>query len=98
ARAFAKWFWFNAEAEGPVLLVEAHDGMPFSPDSRKELSWTAMFLCNRAIYSTMQDPEISTAIAGEPRALRCVVYRDPRFEFNAAARDRWLAEMRQNHR
>jgi hypothetical protein len=94
ARAFAKWFWFNAEAEGPVRLVEGHDGRTFSPDSHSELSWTAMFLCNRAIYSPAAGQEPPTTIPGAARPVRCLVYRDPRFDFDAAARDGWLETMR----
>lgn len=94
ARSFAKWFWFNAEAEGPVTLVDAHEGEPFSPDSKSELSWTAMFLCNRAIYSPAVRQVEPTTLPGTTRPARCVVYRDPRFTFDADARDRWLNEMR----
>lgn len=94
ARAFAKWFWFNAEASGPVRLVDAHEGQPFSPEASSELSWTAMFLCNRAIYSPAERGAKAVAIPGDPGPLRCLVYRDPRFDFDDAVRDRWLAEMR----
>jgi len=94
ARSFAKWFWFNAEAEGPVMLVDGYDGETFSPDSKSELSWTAMFLCNRAIYSPAVRQAEPAAIPGGSRPARCLVYRDPRFTFDAEARDRWLAGMR----
>lgn len=95
ARAFARWFWFNAEAEGAVEVVEGYDGRSFSPESRSELTWTAMFLCNRAIYSPGERHERLSAIpAGLGRPVRCLVYRDPRFDFDAAARDRWLAAKR----
>ncbi|MBA3314957.1 MAG: glycosyltransferase family 39 protein [Planctomycetaceae bacterium] len=98
ARAFARWFWFNAEAEGDVEVVDAHDGKVFSSDAYAELSWTAMFLCNRAIYSpTMHDGHATPIPLTETRPLRCVVYRDPRFEFDEAARDAWLDEMQREH-
>lgn len=97
ARAFAKWFWFNAEAEGPVVLVEGHDGRPFSPESRSELSWTAMFLCNRAIYSPAERDASPAAIPGDDGSMRYLVYRDPRFEFDSAARNAWLDSLRQEN-
>ena len=97
ARAFAQWFWFNAEAEGDVMLIEGHNGAPFSPDARSELSWTAMFLCNRAIYSPSLRDDGPASIPGDGRSVRCLVYRDPRFEFDAVARDDWLADMRNEH-
>lgn len=97
ARAFAKWFWFNAEAEGPVAVVEGHADRPFSPDSRSELSWTAMFLCNRAIYSPSQRQDEPATIPGDDLAVRCLVYRDPRFEFDTASRDAWLTDMRRQN-
>jgi hypothetical protein len=57
-----------------------------------------MFLCNRAIYSPTERAEDVTPISQDAaRPLRCVIYRDPRFDFNEAARDGWLDEMRQTH-
>jgi hypothetical protein len=94
ARAFAKWFWFNAEAEGSVELVEGHDGRAFSPEARTELSWTAMFLCNRAIYASEATAELPP---DGSRPARCVVYRDPRFAFDRAARDAWLEDMQRRN-
>ena len=99
ARGFAEWFWFNAEAQGDVRLVEDFGGRPFSPDAGSDLSWTAMFLCNRAIYSpTFRDERRFVIPDLERRPLRCVVYRDPKFGFDAAVRDAWLASMGRDHR
>ena len=93
ARAFAQWFWFNAEAEAAVTVVDRHAGKLFSPAAHSELTWTAMFLCNRAIYAPKAPPEMPAT----KERLRCLVYRDPRFEFREQARDAWLAEMRVRH-
>jgi len=98
ARSFACWFWFNAEAEGDVRVVDSFDGESFSSEAHSELSWTAMFLCNRAIYSPPERTEAFAEVSDElVRPLRCAIYRDPRFDFNEPARDAWLEEMRQSH-
>lgn len=97
ARAFAQWFWFNAEAEGPVLVVDRHEDKEFSPDADSELTWTAMFLCNRAIYSPSQQQEPLAKLPESTSPVRCLVYRDPRFEFDLSARDAWLEKMRSSN-
>lgn len=98
ARAFARWFWFNAEAEGDVRVVDSYNDQSFSSEAQSELSWTAMFLCNRAIYSPTEQTAALAQIPDEQaRPLRCAIYRDPRFEFNEAARRAWLEDMRQTH-
>lgn len=93
ARAFAQWFWFNAQAEGDVRVIDRHAGTLFSPEAQSELTWTAMFRCNRAIYA----PETEPVMPRDKARLRCLVYRDPRFEFHEDARDRWLSTMREEH-
>src|SRR5690606_16706912 len=100
ARAFAQWFWFNAEGDGEVRIVDGFGGEAFSPGADSELTWTAMFLCNRAIYAPAQAPTIPAHLESRESAerLRCVVYRDPRFEFSEVARDAWLETMSQTHR
>ena len=100
ARAFAQWFWFNAEGDGEVRVVDGFGGEAFSPGADSELTWTAMFLCNRAIYVPAQAPAIPAHLESPKSAerLRCVVYRDPRFEFSEVARDAWLEKMDETHR
>ena len=51
ARAFARWFWFNAADEGEVVSLETDLGLYFSTNSRTELGWHNMYLCNQRIYS-----------------------------------------------
>ena len=104
-RSFARWFFRDAALEGPVELVTGADGgEPFSPDTWTELSWAAMFLCNRAIQSAdvPQAGDDGAAGAGPLQVpadrFRCVIYRDGTKPFEAAARDAWLAGMTAEHR
>ncbi len=100
ARAFAIWFYFNAEFEGEVACFKTDFHQDFSPKTYEELSWAAMYLCNQRIYSPRH-------AAGWPvrldkvtakRPLRCLLYRDPEFPFDEQALARWLAHFQRHFR
>jgi Dolichyl-phosphate-mannose-protein mannosyltransferase len=99
ARAFAEWFWYNAEHEAEAACVKTDLGMDFSPDAYRELCFAAEYLCNRRIYSPRH-------AAGEPihwdrvaadHPLRCVLYRATHYCFDEYALEAWLAEMQQTY-
>jgi hypothetical protein len=95
-RSFARWFWFSSSMEGVPVCVHDDLGVRYSPETFSELSWSAMYLCNKYIYSPYHQKGVPPPIAvevGRGAPLRCVVYRDERRAFDQAALDRWLAEM-----
>ena len=94
ARAFAAWFWFNAGFDGEVLCTNSDLGQNFCPEMYKELSWAAMYQCNKQIYSPPKgDVHQRLASVTDKHPLRCVVYRDTSFEFDRAAFDLWMEQM-----
>jgi Dolichyl-phosphate-mannose-protein mannosyltransferase len=94
ARAFAEWFWFNAGFDSEVVCTHADLGQNFCPDMYRKLSWAAMYRCNKQIYSPRKgDVDGRLAEITETHPLRCVVYRDPTFEFDQTAFDRWMNQM-----
>lgn len=92
ARAFAQWFWFNAEFEGEVVCLRSDLGLDFSPENYRQLSWSAMYLCNQAIYSPRHQqggrPRWDRVRRGE--TLRIVHFRSPRFPHDDQALAAWL--------
>jgi hypothetical protein len=99
ARAFAQWFWYNAEHDSEVACVKTDLGLDFSPDSYHDLSFSAEYLCNQRIYSPRH-------AAGEPirwdrisdsHPLRCVLYRAPHYDFDEYALRTWLDEMQKTY-
>jgi hypothetical protein len=95
ARSFARWFWFNAEFAGEAVCLKTDLGLDFAPRTFRELSWSAMYLCNQRIYSPRHQlgaaPQWERIAADWP--LRCLLYRDPQFPCDEAALKRWLSEM-----
>jgi hypothetical protein len=95
ARSFARWFWFNAEFEGEAVCLKTDLAQDFAPGTYRELSWSAMYLCNQRIYSPRHaaglGPRLERVTAERP--LRCVLYRDPDFPCDEARLQRWLVEM-----
>ena len=70
-------------------------GLDFVPAQHVELSWSAHYRCNRAIEvgrSSLRPANLSRISADRP--LRCVLYRDARFELDQDRLDEWLAEMK----
>jgi hypothetical protein len=98
-RAFAEWFWYNAEHDSEVACVKTDLGQVFSPDTFSELSFSAEYLCNQRIYS----PRHATGMPvrweriSARHPLRCVLYRCPQFPFDEAAFQAWLDEMQEHY-
>ena len=93
ARSFAQWFWFSTSYQGTSVCVENDLGIIMTPEARTELSFTSMYQANKAIYSPEQRTSLKGLKVTPNHPLRCVIYRDPRFEFDQALFDRWLSEM-----
>jgi hypothetical protein len=100
ARAFAQWFWFAAEFEGEAVCLKSDWGLDFSEGSYRELSWSAMFLCNRAIYSPRASAGVPPSLddVTPTRPLRCILYHDPDYPCDDQAVDRWLRDMEKRFR
>jgi hypothetical protein len=77
ARDFARWFWPAHERGAVVACARSDLGVSFDP-VHWEIGRTAVYLCNRAIYSSRwrahQTPDWRAVSAGEP--LRCVFYNE----------------------
>ncbi len=95
ARAFAQWFWFDRHFQGEVLCLKSDVGREFSPETYRELSWAAMYLCNERIYAPQHGagyrPSLDRVSGDWP--LWCVDYRDPSYTFDQQSFERWLDEM-----
>ena len=95
ARAFARWFWFNAAYQGEVACTDIDLGLKLSPQMWTELNWGATYICNKRIYSppdTWARPPDWDRISHD-WPLRCTVYRVPTHDFDSRALDRWLKDM-----
>ena len=100
SRAFAQWFWHNANFEDEAICVYSDLNRQFSEKTWHELGWSAMFLANKYIYH----PDV---IVNSPRhrylpesqnLLYCVLYRDPaKQDFDQQKFNDWLAQMQQQH-
>ena len=91
ARSFARWFYTAAAQGEEVACAKTDLGLDFSPATFRELSWSAMYLCNRRMYAPRQP--FSLARVSSSRPLRCLVYRDPRYPFDEAAFAAWRRRM-----
>jgi hypothetical protein len=60
ARAFAQWFWPNANFEDQAVDIKDDLGQEFSKGTWHDLSWSAMYLANKYIYG----PPCSPAAGG----------------------------------
>lgn len=100
ARAFAQWFWPTAAFQGEVACVTTDLGQDFSPEVWTELTWAAMYVCNKRIYSSadawVKPPDWERISDDWP--LRCVVYRVPHLEFDEQALARWLKDMQSRYK
>ena len=96
ARAFAKAFWVGTHFAEEVACLKSDMGLDFIPDQHRELSWSAHYLCNRAIEvsrSSLRPADDRRVSATRP--LRCVLYRDARYELDQIRLEKWLDDMQQ---
>jgi hypothetical protein len=94
ARAFAQAFWPGTHAAEEVACLKSDLGLDFVPRQHVELSWSAHYRCNRAIEisrARLRPADLGRVSASRP--LRCVLYRDARYELDQARLDGWLNEM-----
>src|SRR5262249_40227243 len=99
ARAFAEWFWFNAEFGGEAVCIHSDLGKVFSPETYENINWSAQFECNMHIYSrrhAAHQPVHWDQISAD-HPLRCVLYRAAYHKVDESALQAWLAEMQQNY-
>jgi hypothetical protein len=99
ARAFAQWFWFNAEFEGEAVCLKSDLGLDMGANTYHDLSWSAMYLCNQRIYSPRHAaglaPRLDRIAAQTP--LRCVLYRDPSYPCDESVVEQWLDDFQRRY-
>jgi hypothetical protein len=97
ARAFAEWFWYNAEHDGEVACVNHDLGRVFARETYEELSFVAEYLCNQRIYSPRHaaGAPIHWERISKAHPLRCVLYRVELHAFDEAAFQAWLGAMQE---
>jgi hypothetical protein len=98
ARAFAQSFWPGTHHFEEVACIKSDLGLDLVPDQHHELSWSAQYLCNRAIEmnrSSLRAADVDRVSATRP--LRCVLYRDSRYEIAKPAMEGWMAQMLQHY-
>jgi hypothetical protein len=100
-RSLARWLWHDGNFEDRTVCIYDDLGISFSDRTWEDLGWSAMYLCNKYIYSPrkiVRETRPSYAPLPETRTLRCVLYRDlGKDDFRQAAFDQWLAEMKRKY-
>lgn len=99
ARAFARWFWVNAQRDGEVVCTHSDLKLSFSKDETKKLSWLYTYLCNQRIYSPRHSRGEPPHLDRSP--LRFARYRvgwSDRFTYDEEAFGRWLDEQKARYR
>ena len=100
-RALAMWLWHDGNFDDRTVCIKDDLGHSFSPRTWKDLGWSAMYLCNKYIYTPthlVRSPRPAYAPAPAQRYLRCVLYRDlGKGDFQQEAFDRWLAAMKEKY-
>lgn len=100
ARAFARWFWSSANFEDQAVDIKDDLGYEFSEGTWHELSWSAMYLANKYIYSSASAvllPRPASMPEPAQKVLRCLLYKDSRRDFDQVAFEGWLTQMKKDH-
>ncbi len=99
-RDFARWFWKAAQFQGEVACSLSDMGNPFVPERTTTLNWTAMYLCNQAIYSPRhhRGEAVQWDQVGEQRPMRIVVYRPGNIQFDHTLYRQWRAQLQEKFR
>ena len=98
ARAFAQSFWVGVHSAEEVVCLKSDLGLDFVPDQHRELSWSAHYLCNQAIEVSrwhLKPANFDRVSASRP--LRCVLYRDARYQLDQDRLTSWLSDMQQKY-
>ena len=103
ARAFARWFWYSANFDGRAVCIKDDLGYEFSKNTWSQLSWSAMYLCNKYIYDRPDDifrtPRPGSVPQIDKKVLSCVLYRDPKkLDFDEQAFGKWLSDMKTKYK
>jgi hypothetical protein len=100
-RALAMWLWHDGNFDDRTVCIKDDLGQSFSKRTWTDLGWSAMYLCNKYIYTPkrlLREPRPRYAPAPSQRFLRCVLYLDlGKEDFQQEAFDRWLAGMKQKY-
>jgi hypothetical protein len=95
------WLWHDGNFEDRTVCIKDDLGQSFSKRTWTDLGWSAMYLCNKYIYTPrhmVREPRPRYAPAPSRRYLRCVLYLDlGKEDFEQEAFDRWLAGMKQRY-
>ncbi len=99
-RDFARWFWKAAQYQGEVVCSIRDMGNPFIPQRTSTLNWTAMYLCNQAIYSPRHHRGEAARWdqLSQQRPMRIVVYRPGNIPFDHQLYRRWRAQLQEKFR
>lgn len=99
ARDFARWFWFNARHDGPVLCLETDLHQQFTPAESARIV-SALYLCNQRIYSPRhhRGERLTADRTGADETLRCVEYRCATIPRDEEALQKWLSDMQSRYR
>lgn len=99
ARAFARWFWFDARGDGEIVCTHSDLNLSFSRDETEKLSWLYTYLCNQRIYSPRHARGEPPRLDRSP--LRFTRYRvgwSDRFTYDEEAFGKWLDEQKARYR
>lgn len=100
-RSLARWLWHDGNFEGRTVCIYEDLGISFSDKTWQGLGWSAMYQCNKYIYTPkkmIKEPRPSYAPIPDKRILRCVLYKDMGCgEFDQLAFDQWLEGMKVSH-
>ncbi len=99
-RDFARWFWTSAQFQGEVACSIRDMDNPFIPQRTATLNWTAMYLCNQAIYSPRhhRGEAVQWDQLSEQRPMRIVIYRPGNLRFDHHRYRHWRARLQEKFR
>ncbi|MCI0638076.1 MAG: glycosyltransferase family 39 protein [Gemmataceae bacterium] len=96
-RDLARWLWFDAAHDGPVLCLHRDLGRNFTKDATSRLNWSASFYCNEAIYSPRhaRKERVTPEQLQKAKTIRVVEFRPSHLEYDETGQRQWLRDMQQ---